>query len=209
LPHLVYMVLWICKLAPPPLTHTSSEIHSLTITRWPDWLQGSLWHQKHHEISNRVLVSRRKYSAMVLTHEFAHGLSNSILKSPHFKSTTFKSLIFTRGSFKVLIGKRIGVNAHSSIKRIKHNDSMHTSSLLTEISLLMTSRLWKFYLLPFPWTPWLQTHPSRLRRPRLSLAEWIFIVIIKLSVMHLGVKSSLFELSDGTVVIQQWDLKMN
>jgi len=27
--HLVYAVLWICKLAPPPLTHSSSEIHSL------------------------------------------------------------------------------------------------------------------------------------------------------------------------------------
>jgi len=32
LPHLVYAVLSICKLATPPLTHTSSEIHFLTIT---------------------------------------------------------------------------------------------------------------------------------------------------------------------------------
>jgi len=28
-------------------------------TRWHDWLQGNLWHQKH------TAVSRRKYSAMV------------------------------------------------------------------------------------------------------------------------------------------------
>jgi len=32
LPHLVYAVLWILKWAPPPLTHTSSEIHLLMIT---------------------------------------------------------------------------------------------------------------------------------------------------------------------------------
>jgi len=26
LPHLVYVVLWICKWSPPPLTHTSSPV---------------------------------------------------------------------------------------------------------------------------------------------------------------------------------------
>jgi len=32
----------------PASTHSlSSEIHWLMITRWSDWLQGSLWHQKH------------------------------------------------------------------------------------------------------------------------------------------------------------------
>jgi len=35
------------QISPPPLTHTRSEIHSMTITSWPDWLQGSVWRQKH------------------------------------------------------------------------------------------------------------------------------------------------------------------
>jgi len=37
-PLLVCMVLWICKWAPPPLTHSAQR---LSITRWSYWLQGS------------------------------------------------------------------------------------------------------------------------------------------------------------------------
>jgi len=85
---------WICKLAPPPLAGTSSELHSLLVTHWGDWLQGNLWHQKHHAISNSgfwdclwfTAVLKTKYSAMVLIYESASRHINNI-----------KSLIFMTG----------------------------------------------------------------------------------------------------------------
>jgi len=43
------------QMSPAPTHSLSSEIHWLAITRWSDWLQGSVWRQKHQRFQTVFL----------------------------------------------------------------------------------------------------------------------------------------------------------